>query len=218
MKFPNAAKGIKKIFNAEILNLIALIATSILLILSVVLASLTESDNDATMSVLAISILVFGAVAGVMGIIALILMIVGTIQTAKDEPSFKMIIYLAVLNIIVAIIAALFSGNQFVNNLANGFNSVVSFITSILVVIGVANLARQLLNTELAEKCAKLLRVIIWVGMLSLMTRFFSIFWGSKVALVIIIFLGVISIILSIIQYILYLSMLSKAKKILAES
>lgn len=218
MKFPNAAKGIKKIFNAEILNLIALIATSILLILSVVLASLTESDNDATMGVLAISILVFGAVAGVMGIIALILMIVGTIQTAKDEPSFKMIIYLAVLNIIVAIIAALFSGNQFVNNLANGFNSVVSFITSILVVIGVANLARQLLNTELAEKCAKLLRVIIWVGMLSLMTRFFSIFWGSKVALVIIIFLGVISIILSIIQYILYLSMLSKAKKILAES
>ena len=218
MKFPNAAKGIKKIFNAEILNLIALIATSILLILSVVLASLTESDNDATMGVLAISILVFGAVAGVMGIIALILMIVGTIQTAKDEPSFKMIIYLAVLNIIVAIIAALFSGNQFVNNLANGFNSVVSFITSILVVIGVANLARQLLNTELAEKCAKLLRVIIWVGMLSLMTRFFSIFWGSKVALVIIIFLGIISIILSIIQYILYLSMLSKAKKILAES
>lgn len=218
MKFPNAAKGIKKIFNAEILNLIALIATSILLILSVVLASLTESDNDATMGVLAISILVFGAVAGVMGIIALILMIVGTIQTAKDEPSFKMIIYLAVLNIIVAIIAALFSGNQFVNNLANGFNSVVSFITSILVVIGVANLARQLLNTELAEKCAKLLRVVIWVGMLSLMTRFFSIFWGSKVALVIIIFLGVISIILSIIQYILYLSMLSKAKKILAES
>lgn len=218
MKFPNAAKGIKKIFNAEILNLIALIATSILLILSVVLASLTESDNDATMGVLAISILVFGAVAGVMGIIALILMIVGTIQTAKDEPSFKMIIYLAVLNIIVAIIAALFSGNQFVNNLANGFNSVVSFITSILVVIGVANLARQLLNTDLAEKCAKLLRVIIWVGMLSLMTRFFSIFWGSKVALVIIIFLGVISIILSIIQYILYLSMLSKAKKILAES
>ncbi|MEE0956921.1 MAG: hypothetical protein UH734_02395 [Ruminococcus sp.] len=218
MKFPNAAKGIKKIFNAEILNLIALIATSILLILSVVLASLTESDNDATMGVLAISILVFGAVAGVMGIIALILMIVGTIQTAKDEPSFKMIIYLAVLNIIVAIIAALFSGNQFVNNLANGFNSVVSFITSILVVIGVANLARQLLNTELAEKCAKLLRVIIWVGMLSLMTRFFSIFWGSKVALVIIIFLGVISIILSIIQYILYLSMLSKAKKILAKS
>lgn len=195
-----------------------MIATSILLILSVVLASLTESDNDATMGVLAISILVFGAVAGVMGIIALILMIVGTIQTAKDEPSFKMIIYLAVLNIIVAIIAALFSGNQFVNNLANGFNSVVSFITSILVVIGVANLARQLLNTELAEKCAKLLRVIIWVGMLSLMTRFFSIFWGSKVALVIIIFLGVISIILSIIQYILYLSMLSKAKKILAES
>ena len=218
MKFPNAAKGIKKIFNAEILNLIALIATSILLILSVVLASLTESDNNATMGVLAISILVFGAVAGVMGIIALILMIVGTIQTAKDEPSFKMIIYLAVLNIIVAIIAALFSGNQFVNNLANGFNSVVSFITSILVVIGVANLARQLLNTELAEKCAKLLRVVIWVGMLSLMTRFFSIFWGSKVALVIIIFLGVISIILSIIQYILYLSMLSKAKKILAES
>ena len=122
MKFPNAAKGIKKIFNAEILNLIALIATSILLILSVVLASLTESDNDATMGVLAISILVFGAVAGVMGIIALILMIVGTIQTAKDEPSFKMIIYLAVLNIIVAIIAALFSGNQFVNNLANGFS------------------------------------------------------------------------------------------------
>ena len=45
--------------------------------------------------------------------------------------------------------------------------------------------------------------------------RFFSIFLPSQAAYVIILILSILSIVLSVVQYILYLSLLVKAKKML---
>ena len=219
MKFPNAAKGVSKIFTAEILSLIALVAVGIMSIFSAFVVATSQGNSDLSTGFVASAagFVVFGAVAGILGIIALILNIVGVVQTAKDEDSFRVIIYLTVLSLIVAFAAAVFSGNQFASNLSKTVSDLVSLICSVLVVLGIINMAAQYNNIEIIEKGGKIFKIIIIVGLLSLIMRCISIIIPNQNGAVIILILAIISLILGIVQYCIYLSFLSKAKKMLNE-
>ena len=87
MKFPNAAKGVKKIFNAEIISLIAALIGGAGLVMSLIGAS-NETDESAGTTLLAVS----GAlliVSGIALLVAGIMNIIGFIQAAKDEKGIK---------------------------------------------------------------------------------------------------------------------------------
>lgn len=217
MRFPSAAKGIPKIFTAEILQLISLVTGVITLLMTIVFAGTLQNGSDVTASVTGIIFIIFAAATGVLSIIYLIFMIIGTIQCAKDEPSFKMIIYLTIVNIVIAVIAAIFPSNYFLASLAATTSDVVSFICSLLVVLGVGSIAAQLGNEELMERCSRIFKIILAIGVMSLLARFFMLFWGSVFAQALVFSLAVLSIFLGFFQYFLYISMLAKAKKMLNE-
>ena len=217
MRFPSAAKGIPKIFTAEILQLISLVTGVITLVMTIVFAGTLQNGSDVTASVTGIIFIIFAAATGVLSIIYLIFMIIGTIQCAKDEPSFKMIIYLTIVNIVIAVIAAIFPSNYFLASLAATTSDVVSFICSLLVVLGVGSMAAQLGNEELMERCSRIFKIILAIGVMSLLARFFMLFWGSVFAQALVFSLAVLSIFLGFFQYFLYISMLAKAKKMLNE-
>ena len=217
MRFPSAAKGIPKIFTAEILQLISLVTGVITLVMTIVFAGTLQNGSDVTASVTGIIFIIFAAATGVLSIIYLIFMIIGTIQCAKDEPSFKMIIYLTIVNIVIAVIAAIFPSNYFLASLAATTSDVVSFICSLLVVLGVGSIAAQLGNEELMERCSRIFKIILAIGVMSLLARFFMLFWGSVFAQALVFSLAVLSIFLGFFQYFLYISMLAKAKKMLNE-
>ncbi len=218
MKFPNAKKGISKIFTAEILNLIAGIAGIITLILVFTANGALKSSNDAGLAASGIGFILTGVVTGVCALIAVILMIVGTIQSAKDEQSFKAIIYLTIFNIVVMVIASFFSQNAFLNGLSTTISNAVSFVCSLLVILGIGNLAAQCHDEKVILKCGSQFRIILWIGIVSLLIRFFAIFIASTAAQALIIVLFSLSLVLSIVQYVMYLSLLSNAKKMLAEN
>ena len=92
MRFPNAAKGMKKVFAAEILSLIAAIALGSTLIMSIVFLNFEQTGNETAMGISGIGLLVFMAGAAVLTILALIFKLIGVVQTSKDEPSFKIVI------------------------------------------------------------------------------------------------------------------------------
>ena len=215
MKFPNAAKGISKIFTSEILALIAAIATGVATILAVVMyaSAKTNSTAGATASGIGTLVLVLGA--SVLLVIALILQIVGVVQTSKDEDSFKMIIYLTIFTLIVAVVAAIFSRVTFLNNIANAVSAIGSFVTTLLIILGIGNLGVQVGNDEVIDKCSSQFKLILGIGIVALLARFFCIFLPTIPAQGIVIALAVVALVLSVIQYILYLSLLSKAKKML---
>ena len=77
MKFPNAEKGIRKIFTAEILGLISAIGVAITAILA--------SNMEDAASSLKVAIIVCGALTGVLMLISYIINIVGVTQASKDE-------------------------------------------------------------------------------------------------------------------------------------
>lgn len=215
MKFPNAAKGISKIFTSEILALIAAIATGVATILAVVMYASAKTNSTAGAAASGIGMLVLGLGASVLLVIALILQIVGVVQTSKDEDSFKMIIYLTIFTLIVAVVAAIFSRVTFLNNIANAVSAIGSFVTTLLIILGIGNLGVQVGNDEVIDKCSSQFKLILGIGIVALLARFFCIFLPTVPAQGIVIALAVVALVLNVIQYILYLSLLSKAKKML---
>ncbi len=215
MKFPNAAKGISKIFTSEILALIAAIATGVATILAVVMYASAKTNSTAGAAASGIGTLVLVLGASVLLVIALILKIVGVVQTSKDEDSFKMIIYLTIFTLIVAVVAAIFSRVTFLSNIANAVSSIGSFVTTLLIILGIGNLGVQVGNDEVIDKCSSQFKLILGIGIVALLARFFCIFLPTVPAQGIVIALAVVALVLNIIQYILYLSLLSKAKKML---
>lgn len=215
MKFPNAAKGISKIFTSEILALIAAIATGVASILAAVMYASAKTNSTAGAAASGIGMLVLGLGASVLLVIALILKIVGVVQTSKDEDSFKMIIYLTIFTLIVAVVAAIFSRVTFLNNIANAVSAIGSFVTTLLIILGIGNLGVQVGNDEVIDKCSSQFKLILGIGIVALLARFFCIFLPTVPAQGIVIALAVVALVLNVIQYILYLSLLSKAKKML---
>lgn len=215
MKFPNAAKGISKIFTSEILALIAAIATGVATILAVVMYASAKTNSTAGAAASGIGMLVLGLGASVLLVIALILKIVGVVQASKDEDSFKMIIYLTIFTLIVAVVAAIFSRVTFLSNIANAVSSIGSFVTTLLIILGIGNLGVQVGNDEVIDKCSSQFKLILGIGIVALLARFFCIFLPTIPAQGIVIALAVVALVLNVIQYILYLSLLSKAKKML---
>ena len=215
MKFPNAAKGISKIFTSEILALIAAIATGVASILAAVMYASAKTNSTAGAAASGIGTLVLVLGASVLLVIALILKIVGVVQTSKDEDSFKMIIYLTIFTLIVAVVAAIFSRVTFLSNIANAVSAIGSFVTTLLIILGIGNLGVQVGNDEVIDKCSSQFKLILGIGIVALLARFFCIFLPTVPAQGIVIALAVVALVLNIIQYILYLSLLSKAKKML---
>lgn len=215
MKFPNAAKGISKIFTSEILALIATIATGVATILAAVMYASAKTNSTAGAAASGIGTLVLVLGASVLLVIALILQIVGVVQTSRDEDSFKMIIYLTIFTLIVAVVAAIFSRVTFLNNIANAVSAIGSFVTTLLIILGIGNLGVQVGNDEVIDKCSSQFKLILGIGIVALLARFFCIFLPTVPAQGIVIALAVVALVLNVIQYILYLSLLSKAKKML---
>ena len=108
-------------------------------------------------------------------------------------------------------------GNYFLASLAATTSDVVSFVCSLLVILGVGSMAAQLGNEELMERCSRIFKIILAIGVMSLLARFFMLFWGSVFAQALVFSLAVLSIFLGFFQYFLYISMLAKAKKMLNE-
>lgn len=214
MKFPNAAKGIKKLFTAEVLYLISVILIGIGTIFALV-----SQSKEGFSAVILSSV----AVGGIIVIVALVLQIVGVIQASKDEASFKGVIYVTLFGIAVSVVAsllsALFRDNAILPSISNLVSSIVSVISTVLIILGICNLMNQIGKQDLVVKGGKVLRIVVWLAILSLIMRFINIFLPSNfddakpLAKVIVLCLCILAVILEIAEYVLYISLLSKASK-----
>ena len=217
MKFPNAAKGVKKLFSAEILYLLSVILIGVVSVITVIINNKMTNVSNAV----AVLILVGFIAGGVLAVIAFILQIVGLVQASRDERAFKGVILLTVFGIIVSIIGTFFSKDSFVNSLSTTINSVVSVISIVLIILGIGNMSLQLERQDMIERGGRIIRIIVWLAIISIIMNLISIFLpqniddASDLAKVIILSLTVIALMLNIAEYVLYLSFLSKTKKML---
>lgn len=219
MQFPNAHKGIGQIFTAEILTLISAILAIIAAAAAVVAmaASEVEGAEDAVGG-FALGAGGFGLVAGVLAIIAFILTIVGINKASKDEPTFRNALLWLILGIVGGVVQNGVQSNDFVHLIGSILSSVGSMLSTYYVILGIIKLADRKHDAAVSEKGSRLIKIILAVYILALILTVIEGFAGGTDGGVVAGgVLGIIALILMIVAYILYLSLLSRAKKMLAD-
>ena len=211
MKYPNAHAGVKKLFTAEVLSLIGVIALLIAAFAALFTVGAAEAEavgvGLASLGVAA----VLGLAGGVLAIIALILQIVGLNAGGKDEPQFKTALSFAVAGIVVQALAS-FVPAEIVQKFADTFVPLAQVLLIYYVIAAIRSLAEKLDDSELVRKARSVIIVVFVTFGVQILAKVFSKFvLTGKVAGVI----EIVGLVLEIVQFIVYLSYLSKAKKML---
>lgn len=219
MNFPNAAKGVKKIFTAEILGLISFI---ILGISSVVIIGAAGSADQKAISNSAASgaVLgggVFATIGAIIAIVGAIINIVGLVQAGKDEKFFKYALYAMIIFFIVSLIVNMALSTSGYKDYVSSGSKIINLVVNVLVIQGVINLANAKQDEKVASKGLLVFKLIIVVTVLEIIASIIAAATQNTVAAAIVLVIAIVALILGIVRYFIYLSMLSNAKKMLAD-
>ncbi len=238
MKFPNAARGVKKLFIAEILALIGGISTFVAAVFflitltsgGVTVDALTAegADVEATLNGITggtiggfLGTFISGLIAIVVTFVAFILRIVGVVQSKKDDENFGVALVFIIISVVCYILSsAVFNFSSVVSSFANTVTDLMNVLATVFIVSGIIRLSDKLNNGEVAKKGVNILKLIVLINAFSLIGNLIVSFMGginvsSSIASAVI---AIVISVLTVVEYILYLSFLSKAKKMLATS
>ncbi len=222
MKYPNAYKGIGKVFAAEILTIIGTVVTLIGFVLTIAGAVVTTelayagdlvSDDVTGAAGTAVIGAVLTLVGAVIMIIAYIMNLVGLSQGGKDEPLFKLAFLVSIAMLIITIIGAIVgsvTGNNTMSNTVETISSIANLAIMLMVVEGLRKFAREL-NNATVEGLGQTVEVLITIMLLASIVLRFFVTAAPTVAVV----LSVVSSIAAIVAYICYLVFLAKGKSML---
>ena len=226
MMFPNAAKGVKKIFTAEILSLIA----AFLIIVAAVMALSTFGSIkgfEATQSTAAaagafasgIGMAIFSIGSLVLAIIAFIFNILGVVQASRDESTFKIALYALIAGVVFTCLGSIFENRSGpLSGAMSALATVAELIVTLYVIQGIRLLASRLNNREVDNQGQKIYMIILIVLILRLIANILVAIFGGRFTTTLALSFYMASIVLSLVQYIMYLVFLAKGKKMLAQN
>ena len=216
MRFPNAYRGVKKIWLAEMLMLLAAIVGIIIVIVMAANGTMVGEDiviNEGVKTPIA----VLGIVTAVIALVAFILNLIGLINANNDDSAFRIALLVTILGIVASAISAIWSNNETLNKWMDTALTICSMFASYYVLTGIANLAEKM--SDAATKAVALKSRTLVEGsfcataLFKLIISIFKIQNGSTISTI----LAVIALLLELVSYILYLRALSKGKKMLAK-
>ena len=215
MRFPNAYRGVKKIWLAELLMLLAAIVGIIMVIVMAANGTMVGEDiviNEGVKTPIA----VLGIITAVILLIGFILNLVGLINANNDDSAFRIALLVTILGVVASAISAIWSNNETLNKWMDTAITICSMFASYYVLTGIANLAEKM--SDAATKALALKSRTLVEGsfcataLFKLIISIFKIQDGSTISTI----LAVIALLLELVSYILYLRALSKGKKMLA--
>lgn len=211
MKFPNAVKGVRKLFVAELIEVISLI---LFFVASVLVALPGGSDPNSALATASATITI---VVGIAGLIAFIIQLVGLFQGKKDEANFGYALWVILVSILLAVagIGLGFIQQGWATNVVN-YLDVAQRILSVLllcfILTGISVLADKVGQKDYAAR-GRILRFIFSIlllvgGTIRLLT---SIFRTNAIAVDVIGYIGIAGAAIELIASIWYLIYLGKA-------
>ena len=215
MRFPNAYKGVGRIYKAEILMLI----TSVLLIIAgiIMIAALPqiEADNDGALAVAGGALIVM-LVSSIVATVAFILNLMGISSAMKDEPSFKMAMICTCVAIGASVLSSILSSSETVSDIFNTVYNIAKIIVTLMIIQGICNLSVRMKNQDMLDRGKRLMYLLLIVQCLALVASIISaVFQRSNSGLATAGVLLIISAIIDIVESFMYLGYISKAKKML---
>jgi len=227
MRFPNAFKGIKKIWVAEILMLIAaILGIALLIIVSNNVAMTTEvaalgdtvavSNSVTVNEAIAAPVTILTIGMGVIALIAFILNLIGLLGARRDDDNFRIALFVTIIGIAASIVTSVWSNNEIVKKWMDVVNTLCSLFASYFVLTGIASLAEQ--YPDHATK-AFALKSRTWLEgsfCLSVILKFIINIFNIQNETVVLI-MSIVALLVEIISYILYLRALNRGKAMLAK-
>ena len=150
MKFPNAYKGVKKLFICELI----LIITGILFVVAAILAAVGIKNEGA---LLAAGGMILGT--GIAAIVVFILQLVGLHQGGKDEILIKNAFFATILGILVGVVSSTLGGlkNQtdalkIVVTILDSVETLATLFASYYVLLGISSLSGKLSDKAMEKE------------------------------------------------------------------
>lgn len=213
MKFINAYEGLKKIFVSQVISVISLL---FVLITNIIILVAFEDFMSYELSLFCMScIIVLSIIAGVIGIAGIVFEILGLNQARKDERYFKKALFFLFIDI-AAVLVTVLTGRGMFNNIFSGISETATLLVNVYIIMGVFDLADQMDQKEVESRGKITLVSMVVVFVLSVIVRFFGIFVDDGDILYSII--SVICLALEIVVFLIFLTYLSKAKKMLVDT
>ena len=214
--FKNAYEGVKRIYKAEIL---ALIGSVLLLIGSIISAfGLRTGENTASGEGLLVGGGLLVNAAAILMIIAAIMNIVGVSRALKDESAFKNALIALLCGIAANILVSAFSNNPTINNIGKAMVNVTEILASYYICTGIINLAGHLGDSDVSARGTKVRSILMGIWIASAVLNVLATLFGTNETMKVVI--GIIAIvtgIISIVAYFLYIGLLGRAKDMLAK-
>ena len=216
MQFPNAAKGVKKIYTAEILELIAALAILLTTILGAVALASMSAESAGGLIAGGLGFAVFGIGALVLSIIAFFMQLSGINAAKLDEPKFKNALIALIVGIVLQVVNGLI-GAGLVKDLCGALAYACDMLVTIYIVQGIGSLAEKLNNSEIAEKSKSLVTLleVVWIVAIILKAVGGVLTKVGTASQIVIAVIGAAAVVVSIIAYIIFLGLLKKAKAML---
>ena len=215
MRFPYAYKGVKKIFSAQILSLIAT-AAGIAAIFAAIAAAKKGPAEAAVSDVLLLVALVIGAVSGIVALVALILNLVGIVQAKKDEPSFGKALICTLIALAATAFSVGFTRYTHVKEIFDLIADLAQACAIIFTVVGIQMLADALVREDIRNLGRFICRLLCWAYTIMLAANVSSLIFAYLPDVVTFgSWLSLISEIMKMVAYIVYLIFLGKAVKML---
>ena len=232
MQFPKATSGSGKIFAGEILQLIAAIALGIgsMLVLFAsatatsaqdVANTLGEGDVEGLTEAIAgvttayNSALGGGAiilVGGIVALVGIILTMVGCGQAGGDEQSFKIALYIMIVMIVLNVVSSfIVVQGSVVATIVTAVNKFLSLYATFMVIQGFQNLANALGNTEMIQKGKSAFTTICVLIIAAVVLSVIATFVGGTIGGILVL----VSLVLDVAWYIIYIGFIGKSKNML---
>ena len=213
LKFPNAYRGVKKLFLAELIGVIA----ALLLITSGILQTAGVKNVELVTKSVAVAL-----TSTIATIVLFLLQIIGLSQAGKDDKKIRFAMFLAILNILIAIGTAVILAFKIPNmGSITGILEIVSGVAEILIVYfvfnGIADLAKKLGNASMEKKGRNIAGVLVLLYLFSIAFSASSKFisgtaeWIQTVVAV----LAIIAALVELAMYVVKFFYLAKATKML---
>lgn len=212
MKFPNAYKGVGRLFLSEIFSIIAAICVFFGEVIP--LADIIDNPETVELSGSLIGGGIIVMVALVMALISFILMIMGISAASQDEPTFKSAMIAVIVAIVVSLVAGFFSKNELISSLLDIFKRGLELCIVWYCIEGIKSLAEKCANNDMVERGDTILKLYFGALIISVALNVVTSFTNFNALLELVI--AIAAAILAVVAYLLYLIYLSQAKKMLA--
>ena len=217
MRYPNAAKGIKKIWIAEILGILATVLAVVLVIMvSASHIDTSMSGEEAAQALetakIAGPVVAFGVVMMLVMLVSYILNLIGILNASKDDVGFKNALWVLLASIAFGIGAAILqNSNPRAAHWLQVPSTLFELVVTIYVLDGIANLARNLGKNDIVDLSKQCRTWLMCALVLSSAAEAF-VALGTQGS-VLNTTSGVAAGLLQIVGYVIYLRVLNKARQ-----